>query len=91
MIIFRPHRGSLAESMDEAKEFCNENEMKEYIITQLITSFGLKDKLTVEDIEIDKNSAVKDIRIGWEDSMNVCVISGMPFCTPCIGMCATKY
>ena len=30
-IIFRPHRGSLADAMAEAKEFDNEEEMKKHI------------------------------------------------------------
>ena len=34
MIIYRPHRGSLADAMAEAKEFNNEQEMKEYIVKQ---------------------------------------------------------
>ena len=34
MIIYRSHRGSLADAMAEVKEFNNEQEMKEYIVKQ---------------------------------------------------------
>ena len=55
-------------------------------------------KITTDDIVINRESAVNDDRIGWEDSMYVCVKRmgsedyikeyGVP---QCIGICATKY
>lgn len=99
MIIFRPHRRELAEAMAEVKEFNNVEEMKKYIVKLWHEGWvGPKDLFTVDDIVIDKSSAVNDDRIGWEDSMYVCVKRmgdedymkkyGVP---QCIGMCATKY
>lgn len=99
MIIFRPHRGTLDESMAKAKEFDNVEEMKEYIVKLWHESWhGSEELFTVDDIVINEESAVNDDRIGWEDSMYVCVKRmgetdymkkyGIP---QCIGMCATKY
>jgi len=99
MIIFRPHRGGLAESMAEAKEFDTVEEMKEHIVRLWHKGWGgLEELFTADDIVINEDSAVNDNRIGWEDSMYVCVKRmghedymkkhGVP---QCIGMCATKY
>ena len=99
MIIFRPHRGSLAEAMAEAKEFASVEEMKEYIVKVWHDYWaGSKILFSVEDIVINDDSEVNDERIGWEDSKYVCVKRmgnedyvkkyGKP---QCIGMCATKY
>lgn len=97
-IIFRPHRGSLDEAMKEAKEFDTVEEMKEHIVKLWHENWNGKEWFTVDDIVIDEKSAVNDDRIGWEDSMYVCVKRmgnedymkkhGTP---QCIGMCATKY
>ena len=99
MIIFRPHRRLLDEAMAEAKEFNTVEEMKEYIVKLWHEGYsGPKELFNAEDIVIDEKSARKDDRIGWEDSMYVCVKRmgdedyikkhGIP---QCIGMCATKY
>ena len=99
MIIFRPHRRLLYEAMAEAKEFDTVEEMKEYIVKLWHEDWGgPKELFTVDDIVIDESSAVNDDRIGWEDSIHVCVKRmgdedymnkhGTP---QCIGMCATKY
>ena len=91
MIIYRPHRGSLAEAMEEAKEFNNEQEMKEHIANQW------DGYISVDDIVITDNPH-NDDRIGWKDTRYVCTkrfgeqdniaVYGVP---QCIGMCATEY
>ena len=73
--------------------------MKEYIVELWNRKWHGSQKLfTTDDIVINKESAVNDDRIGWEDSMYVCVKRmgsedyikeyGVP---QCIGICATKY
>lgn len=91
MIIYRPHRGNLTEAMKEAKEFYNEQEMKEYIVQEWNGCFSINDIVIV-------NENISDDRIGWEDTRYVCTkrfgnqdniaLYGYP---QCIGMCATKY
>jgi len=91
MIIYRPHRGKLIDSIAEAKEFNNEDEMKKYIVEEWDNYFSMEDIVIYDEIR-------KDDRIGWNDVRNVCTkrfgiqdnISeyGYP---QCIGMCATDY
>lgn len=91
MIVYRPHRGSLVKAMQEAKEFNNEQEMKEYIVKDWQGYFS------IEDIVID-NHPYNDERNGWKDTRYVCsnrfgkqdnlALYGVP---QCIGMCATIY
>ena len=91
MIIYRPHRSTLSQAMSEAKEFDNEDDMKNYILKDWDGLFSF------DDIVIDDKS-VKDDRIGWNDSRYVCMkrcgkndyikLYGVP---RCIGMCATDY
>ena len=99
MIIFRPHRSSLDETTKEAKEFDDVEKMKDYIVELWNRKWHGSQKLfTTDDIVINKESAVNDDRIEWEDSMYVCVKRmgsedyikeyGVP---QCIGICATKY
>ena len=98
MIIFRPHRGNLADAMSEAKEFKNVEQMKEYIVQLWKGKWHGENVLfTKEDIDIS-DDAFNDSRIGWEDSRKVCIkrmgeenyieLYGVP---QCIGMCATRY
>jgi len=100
MIIFRPHRMGMdiGEAMEKAKEFNTVDEMKEYIVELWQGGSGSPTLFTIDDIVINKESAVNDTRIGWEDSMYVCVKRMgdedyiEKYGTPqCIGMCATKY
>jgi hypothetical protein len=91
MIIYRPQRGMLSESMLEKKEFDNVSDMKDYIVLQWD---GLVEK---EDIVID-DKEVNDERIGWVDTRLVCVkkIGTEDYiklygCPQCIGYCATDY
>ena len=74
MIIFRLHRRLLDEAMAEAKEFDTVEKMKLHIVKLWHEGWGSdKELFTVDDIVINKESAVNDTRIGWEDSMYVCV------------------
>lgn len=100
MIIFRPHRMGIdiGKAMEKAKEFNTVDEMKEYIVELWQGGSGSPTLFTVDDIVINEKSAVNDTRIGWEDSMYVCVKRMgdedyiKKYGTPqCIGMCATKY
>lgn len=99
MIIFRPHRATLAEAMAEAKEFNSVEEMKAHIVEEWHRGWmGEKELFTAEDIVINEDSVVNDERNGWEDTKYVCVkrIGAEDYiekygCPQCIGMCATKY
>ena len=100
MIIFRPHRMGMdiGEAMAKAKEFNTVDEMKEHIVKLWQGTSGSPTLFTVDDIVINEESAINDTRIGWEDSMYVCVKRMgnedyiKKYGTPqCIGMCATKY
>lgn len=91
MIIYRPHRRSLADAMAEAQEFNNEQEMKEFIVKQW------DDYFNIDDISIEGNP-VNDDRNGWKDTRYICTrrfgeqdniaLYGVP---QCVGMCATRY
>ena len=100
MIIFRPHRMGMdiGEAMAKAKEFNTVDEMKEHIVKLWQGTSGSTTLFTFDDIVINEESAINDTRIGWEDSMYVCVKRMgnedyiKKYGTPqCIGMCATKY
>lgn len=93
MIIYRPHRGKLADAMAEAKEFNNEQEMKNYIVEDWNGYISIEDIIIIDNDEI-----IEDNRIGWKDTRYVCTKRvgnddyikkfGHP---QCIGMCATDY
>lgn len=102
MIIYRPHRGGLAEAMAEAKEFETEGEMKRHIYEchkEYFLDLGYPNApFEIEDIVIDKENPHEDDRIGWHDTMYVCIKRYgnedyiKKYGTPqCIGMCATDY
>lgn len=91
MIIYRPHRGSLAEAMCEAKEFNDETEMKKYIVEQW------DGYLSIEDIVIG-DIGLNDDRNGWRDTRYVCTkrMGSQDYIreygyAQCVGMCATDY
>jgi hypothetical protein len=91
MIIYRPQRGSLFDAMAEAKEFKNEAQMKEYIVSQW------NGHILTQDIIIEAEPACDD-RIGWKDTRHVCIkrLGTEDYlvkygCPQCIGMCATDY
>lgn len=92
MIIYRPHRGGLAEAMEEAKEFETETEMKEYIVERFL---GF---VSPEDIVIEDESVTDDERCGWHDTKYVCIKRNGEEnyiekygCAQCIGFYATNY
>lgn len=102
MIIYRPHRGGLAEAMAEAREFRIEEEMKQHIYEYHKAYFldlGYPNApFEVGDIVIGKENPHEDNRTGWHDTMYVCVkrYGNEDYiekygCPQCIGMCATDY
>lgn len=91
MIILRPHRGSLAEAMSEAKEFDNEDQMKDHIVKQC-GGYILKENIFIND------EVTNDDRNGWKDTRYVCItkLGKEDYIQKygnlvCIGMCATDY
>ena len=92
MYIYRPHRGGLAESMSEAKEFNTKEEMFAHIVATQ-GNFGNYSLFDAEDLVIE-NSSISDSRIGWFDTRYVCTkrYGDKYYSTPqCVGMCATQY
>lgn len=93
MIAYRPHRGSLADAMKEARTFLNECQMKRYVANNWNLAIGRK-VLDPEDIIIDSESTDDD-RVGWKNVHMVCAARignedymkryGNP---QCIGYCA---
>lgn len=101
MIIYRPHRGALADALAEAKEFETVEEMKAYIYEDwknMCMEIGYKSApFEIYDIVIGEESA-DDRRCGWHDSRHVCVkrmgkenYIELYGCPQCIGTCATDY
>jgi len=97
MVIYRPHRELLEDAMKEVKEFNTFDDMKEHVVKTCGMLNGAS-LFTVDDVVINEEYVNKDDRIGWQDSMYVCIkrlgnddymkIYGKP---QCIGMCATVY
>lgn len=69
MIIYRPHRGGLAESMAEAREFESVEDMKEYIVQQH-TDEELGPAFSADDIVFGVLQGT-DSRIGWHNQQYV--------------------
>ncbi|MCI8795364.1 MAG: hypothetical protein HFG89_00720 [Dorea sp.] len=101
MIIYRPHRGGLKESLAEAREFETTEQMKAYIYEdwkEFYEKIAHKSApFEIDDIVIDEKS-VDDERCGWHDSRHVCVkrmgkenYMELYGCPQCIGMCAADY
>ena len=94
MIIYRPHRGGLAESLAEAQTFNTVEEMKQYIVKHWVTAFDVA-PFSIDDLVIDFDKpGVNDARCGWKDARHICTkrmfdkIYEVP---QCIGMCATQF
>jgi len=97
MIIYRPHRGGLADALAQAKEFQNEEEMKAYIYEdwkKLYMELGFKSApFEIKDIVID-GEALDDTHCGWHDTKYVCVKrmgEDIYDCPQCIVMCSSDY
>ena len=96
MIIFRPTRGSLDESIKEAREFKTIRKMKSYILRSIrktAKNVGVEPSFDWNDIIISEET-YEDDRIGWKNTMIVSVkrCGNKVYDTPiCIGYCATKY
>lgn len=92
MIKYRPHRGSLADAMSEAREFESIEEMKAHVWS----SWNETDEIVwfdPEDIVIGEILG-DDERIGWENVRHVCVkrmgnedYMKLYGCPQCIGWC----
>ena len=93
-VIYRPHRGGLAESMRLAQVFSSFDEMKEVIAASWASVCGTPPPFDKDDIVINDDSVVNDERTGWEDTKYVCVkrMYDEVYSVPqCIGMCATIF
>ena len=90
VIKYRPHRGSLDESMSEQKVFSTVDEMFDHIVSEWNKDFN-KELFTKDDIIISSNGT-RDRRIGWKMSRYICVkrLGDKIYTdTPqCIGMCS---
>jgi hypothetical protein len=102
MVIFRHHKGSLAESMATAVEFNNYDELKAYIVEyykKFYKELGYEtEPISLEDVVIEEDEKHDDKRIGWHNTMYVCIKRlgnedyMKEYNSPqCIGMCATDY
>lgn len=98
MIIYRPHRGEIAEAIAEAKEFESVEDMKTYIVDSWSSHTPEDYKpFEVSDIVIAEESH-NDSRIGWRNVRHVCVkrLGNEDYmkeygCPQCIGMCSEDY
>lgn len=92
MIIYRPHRGGLAEAMAEAREFSTAEEMLDYIVAAN-TDEEWGPAFDLEDLVLGSETK-DDLRNGWHDTRYVCTrrYYGQTFDPPApIGFCATDY
>ena len=65
MVKYRPQRGTLADSMSEAREFLDLEEMKNTIAMESNGNFSADDLFIIAE-------GIKDSRIGWENVWMVC-------------------
>ena len=94
MIIYRPHRGGLAEAMAEAQTFEDTDAMKAHILQRWNGMLGFN-LFNADDIVLNEDQpGHPDDRIGWRDTRYVCVkrIGSEVYDHPqCIGMWATDF
>lgn len=92
MVIYRPHRGGLEESMPEAREFYTAEEMLDWIVAEH-TDLERGPAFSLDDLVIGTESR-DDFRIGWHDTRYVCTkrYHGEVYDPPApIGFCAENY
>lgn len=92
MVIYRPHTGSLSESMRKAKEFNDFDEMFAWIADEWKRTCGVE-LFSSKDVVVSSGT-IDDARVGWMDTRYVCIkrLGEERFKIPqCIGMCATLY
>lgn len=71
MLIYRPHRSSLAEAMKEARTFNSFEDIKNYVANEWNNLWGYQ-ILNPDNIVLDEESHDDD-RIGWKDVHYLCV------------------
>lgn len=69
MLIYRPHRSSLAEAMKKARTFNSFEDIKNYVANEWNNLWGYQ-ILNPDDIVLDEE--FHDDRIGWEDVHYLC-------------------
>lgn len=96
MVIYRPHKGGLADSMKEAKEFSGFDEMRDFIVDYWDGHIKYDDIILGDDLFDDK-------RIGWKNVRYVLTKGYYEFdgnyknyiekykIGQCIGMCSENY
>lgn len=92
MIIFRPRRVTLEESMAEAAIFEDMDLMLDHIV-KINTYSGLGPMVSKDDISIDKKTSFEK-STGWKDFRKVLVskFDSEEYSPPeCIGYCATIF
>ncbi len=70
MLIYRPHRGSLADAMAEAKTFNSFDEIKEYVANEWNSIWGWN-ILNPNDIVLGDDIG-DDNRVGWRNCHYLC-------------------
>jgi hypothetical protein len=88
-ILYRPHKGSLEDSMQELCEFSSVPEMTKHIVQDWRDAFG-NGVISSEDIVVNETDMGADPRIGWRNTHYVCAKRiGKETCSvpQCIGMC----
>ena len=94
MIKYRPHLGSLEESMREEREFETYEDMKRHVLRE--HAIWNTDEVTMFDLDdiVICDSLGDDDRIGWKNVRYVCVkrygsddYMKLYGCPQCIGMC----
>lgn len=85
MIKYRPHRGTLEDSMNEAKEFNSLDEMYEYIVKNNEFIFNTSSLFVGDEIIYDKRNT-------WNTRYVMCKnYAGKELKNPiCIGMCSIE-
>lgn len=92
MYVYRPHRGTLEESMDHAAIYADYDLMVQSIVKDSTYLTG-KPLFAAGDVSLSPVIGPDD-RIGWVDCKKVLVssFSGVVYETPqCIGFCATIF